>query len=250
MVQVTGADGYLAQGGTVKAFYTYSAKLDVQLVVSPDINSCEDLRGKVVGVDEVGGFAEVLTKKFYSSCSLSKDDVTYGNFPGAEGQAIAQGQAVSGVLHIDEAASVMEQFPDAGMKPLVDLWEVVPDWHYAGFAAPQAILDRKRDDIVAFTAANIKANQFMRDRANKDVVLDIAEEVTGVSRDILSETYDTFLADGLWPDDNGYPQNMVNFTADQQVELGNITADQKPAFEDLVDGSIYQDARKLVDGQQ
>jgi len=240
----------VAQGGTVKAFYTYSPKLDVQLIVSRDINSCEDLKGKVVGVDEVGGFAEVLTKKFYTSCGLKQDDVTYGNFPGAEGQAIAQGQAVSGVLHIDEARAVMEQFPDAGVKSLTNLWEVVPDWHYAGFAAPQAILSKKRAEIVAFTAANIKANEFMRDPANREKVLDIAVEVTGVSRDILSATYDVFLEGGLFPDDHGYPESMVNFTVEQQVELGNITEAQKPAYADLVDTSIYADARKLVDGQQ
>lgn len=237
----------VGQGGTVKGFYTYSAQLDVQMIVGPDINSCEDLRGKVVGVDEVGGFAEVLTKKFYTSCGLTQDDVIYGNFPGAEGQAIAQGQAVSGVLHIDEAAAVIEQYPDAGLKSLVDLWDVVPDWHYAGFAAPQSILDSRRDEIIAFTAANIKAKEFMEDTNNKDVVLDIAEEVTGVSRAILSETYDVFIASGLFPTGNGYPEAMVNYTADQQVELGNLEAANKPSYEDVVDASIYEAARALVD---
>lgn len=239
----------VAQGGSAKAFYTYSAKLDVQMVVTDDINSCEEFEGRVVGVDEVGGFAEVLTKKFYSSCGLTQDDVKYGNFPGAEGQAMAQGQSVSGVLHIDEAAGVMQEFPDAGLKSLANLWDIVPDWHYAGYAAPQEILDERRDDIVAFTAANIKANEFMRDTANKEAVLDTAEEVTGLERDILSDTYDTFLEDNLFPDDNGYPRNMVEFTADQQVELGNIEEGQKPGYEDLVDVTIYEDARALVDEQ-
>lgn len=239
----------VGQGATVKGFYTYSAQLDVQMIVSSDINSCEDLKGRVVGVDEVGGFAEVLTKKFYTSCGLTQDDVIYGNFPGAEGQAIAQGQAVSGVLHIDEAAAVLEQFPDAGMKSLVDLWDVVPDWHYAGFAAPQAIIDDRRDEIIAFTAANIMANEFMKDTANKETVLDIAEEVTGVSRAILSETYDVFIASNLFPEGNGYPENMVNYTADQQVELGNLEAANKPAYADVVDASIYEAARALVDAR-
>lgn len=237
----------VAQGGSAKGFYTYSPKLDVQMVVSKDINSCEDLKGKVLAVDEVGGFAEVLTKKFYTSCGLTQDDVKYGNFPGAEGQAIAQGQAVSGVLHIDEAQAVMEQFPDSGMKSLVNLWEVVPDWHYAGYAAPTDLLEKKRDEMVAFTAANIAANEFMSDPANKEAVLDTAEEVTGIGRDILSETYDTFLEDGLFPSDNGYPEGMVGYTADQQVELGNIDESEKPAYEDLVDPTIYEDARALVD---
>lgn len=239
----------VGQGGSVKAFYTYSPMLDVQMVVTEDISSCEDLEGNVVGVDEVGGFAEVLTKKFYTSCGLTQDDVKYGNFPGAEGQAMAQGQSVSGVLHIDEAQGVMQQFPDAGLKPLVNLWETVPDWHYAGFAAPDTILEEKRDEMVAFTAANIAANEFMRDTSNKEAVLDVAEEVTELDREILSDTYDTFIEDGLFPEDNGYPQNMVDYTADQQVELGNITEDQKPSYEDLVDVSIYEDARALYEEQ-
>ena len=239
----------VGQGATVKAFYTYASNLDVQMIVGPDINSCEDLRGKVVGVDEVGGFAEVLTKKFYTSCGLTQDDVIYGNFPGAEGQAIAQGQAVSGVLHIDEAAALLEQFPDAGMKSLVNLWDIVPDWHYAGFASPQAILDDRREEIIAFTAANIMAKEFMSDTSNKDAVLDVAETVTGVSRAILSDTYDVFIASGLFPEGNGYPEVMVNYTADQQVELGNIDASKKPAYADLVDVSIYEEARALVDAR-
>lgn len=237
----------VAQGGSAKAFYTYSDKLDVQMVTTADVNGCEDLRGKVVGVDEVGGFAEVLTKMYYTSCGLTQEDVTYGNFPGAEGQAMAQGQSSSGVLHIDEAQGVMEQFPDAGLKSVVNLWDVVPDWHYAGFAAPESILQERRDAIVAFTAANIAANRFMTDTANKEAVLDTAEEVTGLDREILSQTYDTFIEDELFPDDNGYPQEMVDFTADQQVKLGNITEDIKPTYEQLVDTTIYDDALALYE---
>lgn len=239
----------VAEGGSAKAFYTYSPKLDVQMVVTPGINGCEDLEGEVVGVDEVGGFAEVLTQLYYTSCGLTKDDVKYGNFPGAEGQAMAQGQSVSGVLHVDEAQGVMQQFPEADLKSVVDLWELVPEWHYAGYAAPQEILDDRRDAIVAFTAANIAANRFMQDSANKEAVLDTAEEVTGLDREILSETYDTFLEDGLFPADNGYPEEMVDFTAEKQVELGNISADDKPAYDDLVDTSIYDDALSLYEEQ-
>lgn len=239
----------VAKGGTVKGFYTYSPKLDAQLVVTPDIKKCADLRGKVVGVDEVGGFAEVLTRKYYSSCGLKQSDVKYGNFPGAEGQAMAQGQAVSGVLHIDEAKGVFKQFPKAKLRPLVNLWETVPDWHYAGYAAPQKILDDKRDEMVAFTAANIKANAFMRDTANKEKVLDTAEKVTELDRDILSTTYDTFIKDKMWPTDNGYPKKMVNYTIDQQVELGTLDEGEKPSYDDLVDGTIFTDAKKLVDQQ-
>lgn len=238
----------VAQGAQVKAYYTYSPGLEVQMVVAPEIQSCEDLDGKVLAVDEVGGFAEVLTKFYYQSCGLTQDDVQYGNFPGAEGQAIAQGQAVSGVLHIDEAQGVIEQFPDAGLHVLANLWEVVPDWHYAGYASPVAILEQKREELVRFVAANICATEFMYDTGNKDRVVEIGVEITGLSESIISDTYDTFVEDEIWPKDNGYPEEMVEFTAQQQVELGNIEdPGQVPSYDEVVDPSIYDDARALVD---
>jgi hypothetical protein len=89
----------------------------------------------------------------------------------------------------------------------------------------------------------------MADTANKETVLDIAEVVTGVSRPILSKTYDIFIASGLFPEGNGYPENMVNYTIDQQIELGNLDAAKKPAYGDIVDVSIYDAAIALVNAR-
>jgi NitT/TauT family transport system substrate-binding protein len=237
----------VGSGSDVKGFYTYSPGIEVALVAQEDINSCEDLRGKRLAIDEVGGFADALFTQYYTSCGLTKEDVEYVSFPGAEDDALVNEQADVGLLHIDEALAILEEFPDAPLKNLVNLWEVVPDWHYAGYAAPQEIIDRKRDALVKFVAANIAAKDFMSDPANKEKVLDVAEEQTGLSRDVLSETLDLFLEDEIYPDDNGYPQQMVDFTAEQQVAVGNV--DEAPAYDQLVDPSIYEDALELVEKQ-
>jgi NitT/TauT family transport system substrate-binding protein len=238
-----------AEGAVVKGYYTYSPGLEAQMVVTEDVQSCEDLEGKVLGVDEVGGFAEVLTRAVYSSCGLTQDDVQYQSFPGAEGQAMAQGQAASGILHIDEAENIMRQFPEAGLHVLADLWETVPLWHYAAYASPQEILDTKRDSIVAFTAGNICSTRYMQDTANKDDVVAFAADLTEVPEDIVATTYDTFVEDEIWPDDHGLPEDMIEFTGQQQVELGNIAEGDLPAYEDVVDLTIYEDATALVDEQ-
>jgi NitT/TauT family transport system substrate-binding protein len=237
----------VGSGSDVKAFYTYSPGIEVSLVANEDIKSCEDLRGKRLAIDEVGGFADALFTQYYTSCGLTKDDLEYVSFPGAEDDALVNEQADVGLLHIDEALSILEEFPEAPLHNLVNLWEVVPDWHYAGYAAPQEIIDRKRDALVRFVAANIAAKEFMSDPDNKDAVLDVAEEQTGLSRDILSETFDIFLEDEIYPTDNGYPQQMVDFTAEQQVVVGNV--EEAPSYESLVDPSIYEDALELVEQQ-
>lgn len=236
-----------AEGADVDAFYTYSPGLEAQFVVTEDVQSCEDLRGKVLGIDEVGGFAEALTRAVYSSCGLTQDDVEYQSFPGAEGQAMAQGQAASGVLHIDEAEAVMRQFPDAGLHVLENLWELVPDWHYAAYASPAEVIASKRDSFVAFTAANVCATRYMQDTDNKDDVVAFAAELTEVPEDIVANTYDTFIEDEIWPDDHGLPQEMFEFTAEQQVELGNIEEPDLPGYEEHVDLTIYEDAVAMVD---
>lgn len=237
----------VGSGSDVKAFYTYSPGIEVAVVANESIKSCEDLRGKRLAIDEVGGFADSLFTQYYTSCGLTKEDVEYVSFPGAEDDALINEQADAGLLHIDEALAIIEEFPDAPLHNLVNLWEVIPDWHYAGYAAPQEIIDRKRDALVRFVAANIAAKEFMSDAANKDAVLDIAEEHTGLSRGVLDETFDIFLEDEIYPTDNGYPQQMVDFTAEQQVAVGAV--DGAPSYEDLVDPSIYEDALELVEQQ-
>lgn len=162
---------------------------------------------------------------------------------------MAQGQAASGVLHIDEAENIMRQFPEAGLHVLANLWETVPLWHYAAYASPQEILDTKRDSIVAFTAGNICSTRYMQDTANKDDVVAFAADLTEVPEDIVATTYDTFVEDEIWPDDHGLPEDMIEFTGQQQVELGNIAEGDLPAYEDVVDLTIYEDATALVDEQ-
>lgn len=239
----------VAHGAEVKAYHTYTPGLDAQMVATADVASCDDLRGKVLGIDEVGGYAEVLTKFFYSSCGLTQDDVEYGSFPGAEGQAMGQGQASSGVLSIDEAANVIAEFPDADLQVLANLWEVVPEWHNAGFASPTSIITEKREELVRFVAANYEATAYMYDTANKDEVVEIAWEVTGVDATILADTYDIFVEDEIWTRGcGGYPEAMVAFTAAEQVELGNIDSpEQVPAYDEIVDTSICEDAEALVE---
>ena len=138
---------------------------------------------------------------------------------------------------------------DAGLHVLADLWETWPLGHYAACATPQEVLESKRDSIVAFTAGNVCATRFMQDTANKDEVVAFAAELTEVPEDIVARTYDTFVADEIWPDDHGLPQDMIEFTGQQQVELGAIEEANLPAYEDVVDLSIFEEATALIDEQ-
>ncbi|HYR94769.1 MAG TPA: ABC transporter substrate-binding protein, partial [Methylomirabilota bacterium] len=52
----------IANGADVKIVYTYAPNVDVSFAVSAGIKTLADLKGKKMGVQEPGGFADVMTR--------------------------------------------------------------------------------------------------------------------------------------------------------------------------------------------
>src|SRR6059036_1689093 len=52
----------IANGADVKIIYTYAPLVDVSFAVGPGIKTLADLKGKKMGVQEPGGFADVMTR--------------------------------------------------------------------------------------------------------------------------------------------------------------------------------------------
>src|SRR5207245_11111935 len=52
----------IANGADVKIVYSYAPNVDVSFAVGPSIKTMADLKGKKLGVQEPGGFADVMTR--------------------------------------------------------------------------------------------------------------------------------------------------------------------------------------------
>src|SRR5207244_5093873 len=52
----------IQQGAPVKAIGTYAPKLSVVMMATPDIKMPADLKGKKIGIQGVGGFADVMSR--------------------------------------------------------------------------------------------------------------------------------------------------------------------------------------------
>jgi ABC-type nitrate/sulfonate/bicarbonate transport system substrate-binding protein len=66
-----------ARGAGTKVLGTYSHKLSQSMLVQGDIKSCKDLKGRKVGIQEVGAFNEVISRAVLASCGLTPKDVDY-----------------------------------------------------------------------------------------------------------------------------------------------------------------------------
>lgn len=223
-----------ASRGDVKIFYAFAPRLDSAFVARTDIKRPEDLRGRKIGVQEVGGFAETLSRAVLASVHLTPDDVKYVPISSAgEVAMFAQGQIDTAVLHIDQVYAAQERTRD--MAVLVRLWELLPNWFYGGVVAPTASMESQRDLHTRFVRAMIRAVRWMYQPQNRQELVDIAARYTGVSRPIVERTVEQLLQSQLWAPNSGLSRTILDWSADEAVRAGRLNRSQLVPYDRMVD---------------
>jgi NitT/TauT family transport system substrate-binding protein len=235
-----------ARGAGTKVLGTYSHKLSQSMLVQGDIKSCKDLKGRKIGIQEVGAFNEVMSRAVLASCGLTPKDVDYvpvstkGRVAG-----LLSNQIDTAILHVDQAIVAKKKKPELNI--LVNLWEPLPKWLYAAYIAPEKEIAGNRQLYIDIMTALVKANRFIY--SNKAKAVEIAVKYTQQDADAIGQTYDILANAGAWPVNDGLPKDMVAWTIDKQVELGSIKAAEKPTYEKLIDISIIEAAIAKAGGR-
>jgi ABC-type nitrate/sulfonate/bicarbonate transport system substrate-binding protein len=235
-----------ARGAGTKVLGTYSHKLSQSMAVQGDIKSCKDLKGRKIGIQEVGAFNEVMSRAVLASCGLTAKDVQYV-FISTKGRVagLLANQIDTAILHVDQALVAIKKKPDLNI--LVNLWEPLPKWLYAAYIAPEKEIASNRQLYVDIMTALVKANRFIyKDKAK---TVEIATKYTQQDAGVVAQTYDILANVGAWPVNDGLPKDMVEWTINRQVELGSIKAEEKPSYDKLIDISVIQAAIAKVGGR-
>jgi ABC-type nitrate/sulfonate/bicarbonate transport system substrate-binding protein len=230
----------VAQGAEVKAIYTYAPNVDVSFVVGPSIQKLADLKGKKIGIQEPGGFTDVMSKIVLRKAGLAPSDVTFvSTTTAARVSALLQGNVDTGVLHIDQTLSIQKRSP--GIHVLVNMWEVVSEYQYALYMVSADKLKNDAATLECMVRALIKADRAIYDPAMKQKVTDIMVKYTKADADVVTQTYDQLLKAKAWPQNQGIPKANVEGTIKSLRETNQLTKDVK--FTDVVDLTI---ANKVV----
>lgn len=230
----------VSQGADVKAVYTYAPKVDVSFVVGPGIQSMADLRGKRIGIQEPGGFADVMSRLVLKKANISPNDVKFvtTTTAGRVTELIA-GNVDTGVLHIDQTKTIQARSP--GIHTLVNMWEVVSDYQYSLYAASSTAIKNDPATMECMVRALIRADRAMYDPAQRQKVLDTAVKYTKADPKVVQDTFDELQKAKAWPQNEGIPRANMEGTAKSLKDSGQITT--TPKFEDMVDLSF---AKKVV----
>jgi len=235
----------IQQGAPVKAIGTYAPKLSVVMMATPDIKTPAELKGKKIGIQGVGGFADVMSRLVLAGANISPNDVQFIDVATANRvTAMAGGQTDAAVLHVDQYYNALSVNPNFNV--LARMWEVVPDWWYSAFVATDDVRTKKREAMVRFMTAVIKAQRFMY--TNPTEFKKVAVDNTKAKPEVVDKAYDDLVKAGVWSVNDGMPQKLIDYTIGKEIEVGTIKAEGKPNYEQVVDKSIVDEAIKRNGG--
>jgi NitT/TauT family transport system substrate-binding protein len=212
----------------------------------PAVAKCEDMKGKPVAVDAIGGARSIALNQMLRSCNLTANDTQQVAVSANSPAMMIAGQLKLAVLHLDEVPTVERE---AGKKLTVvlDVNQIIPVNHYLLLATTRKRVAEQRDTLVRVIAALIEAQKYMSDPKNLDQVAK-AVAPTGRSLEDAKYAVTEYLKIEFWPKDSaGLDQKKLEAVIAVQKRVGAIRPDATPVtYDRLVDTTLWQDAVKLV----
>ena len=221
----------IAQGVEVKVVNTYSPNISQVFAVRGDvIKTPQDLKGKKIGIQEPGGFADALSRAYLKKVGIDPKEVQFvSTTTAARVQQLVAGAVDTGILHVDQVLNVKKTAPNIAV--LANMWEVLSDYQYAVYAVPTAQANAPLTECML--RAIIRANRAMYDPALRSPILDMSVRETKADRAIVEEAYKTLEAAKAWPQNEGIPRKNIEGTVASLLE--NKQIDKSVTFEQIVD---------------
>jgi len=235
-----------ARGQPLSIIGAYTDRLTVAMVTPKEVGSPEQLKGKTLGIQDVGAFREIMTRTVLQNAGLTADDVRYRpvDATGYTG-ALLGGQIESGILQQEQAVDALKK--DDSFHVLVDLYETDPKYFYGTYFSKRDWVQENRQQAVGFLAAITKAHRFMYD--NREETVNIVAKATGFTPDVVDEAYETLLVkNAVFPVNEGLEQDRLEYTVNRLKELGALEGAENVDVSTLVDRGPAEEAVQKLGG--
>ena len=165
----------------------FSDKLLFTLHSAPEINSLQDLKGKVVGVSGIGGSTDFATRLALSQAGLVPDkDVAIRGVGGVPETVAALRAKIVHAGTLSPPSSFVAQ--KAGFKILFDMSTLGVDYVSSGLGVKKTALASQRSEAKQFLMAMIEGAKILT--TDEDFSLRVLTKHTRISdRDILKQSY-------------------------------------------------------------
>jgi NitT/TauT family transport system substrate-binding protein len=237
----------IAQGLKAKQIWGMAPRLPHAYVVTEDIKTAADLKGKRLSATGggVGGFNWVMGREVLKTAGLKVDDVqfvsqaTAGRLPG-----LVSGQINGVALHPEDVYLAQKQKP--GVRVLVDLSQLLPKYFFNAYGAADGMIAKDRAMVRDVVTSLIEANRAIY--TQKEKVIPIMVEATKKSPEAVNFAYDYLTKNCVWSVNTGFSKERTEWSVDNAIENGDIQADKKPSYDQVVDVKLGEEALKAAGG--
>lgn len=230
----------ISKGAKVKGILGTIHKLEASMVVSGKIKSMADLKGARVGIQQPGGFADILSRSVLRAAKIDPKDVNFVSIATEDVPALVADQIDTAILHVEQEMLAKEKVPE--LHAIARLWELQPDQLYTYYAVTEETIQKKPKALEGFVKAVIEATRIMYNEPDK--VLPLIVKHTGYPDKVVKDGFDLLVKSCIWDANTGLVPKRVNFTAELMTKVGNIEKGKTPSYEQIVDKSFAEKAIK------
>ncbi|MGQ7792198.1 ABC transporter substrate-binding protein [Faunimonas sp. B44] len=241
-------DIMVGNGMKAHQLWGFAPRLPQSYTVSADVQTPADLKGRRLSAagGGVGGFNWRMGRTMLADAGLTVDDAVWvsqglaGRLPG-----LLTGQLDGVSLHPEDVYIAQKEKPD--VRVLAVLAEKMPNYVFNMYGAADSFVARDRELLIDAMAAMIEANRAMYQEREKVVPI-IAKE-TEKPEDAVNYALDVLTQNCVWAVNTGFDRARTEWSANFGVEIGDIPAESKPSYEQIVDESVAKEAVERAGGE-
>jgi NitT/TauT family transport system substrate-binding protein len=227
-----------SNGAAAKAILANSNKFEASMVVRDNVKTVADLKGKRIGIQQPGGFADILSRGVLRAAKIDPKDVNSVTIASEDVPALVADQVDTAILHVEQEEFAKTKVPS--LHAIARMWEIQPKTLYLVAAVTEKTIKEKPAALLGFVKANIEATRAIY--TDKAKIMPILVKYTHYPEKVLSDTYDFLVKNCIWDANTGLSAERVNFTANLMTKVGNIKEGKTPTYDDVVDVSFAKKA--------
>jgi ABC-type nitrate/sulfonate/bicarbonate transport system substrate-binding protein len=220
-----------SHGAPVQVIGSYANKLTVDMVTPATITSAAQLRGKRLGIQQVGAFREVMTRIVIEGAGMTTSDVSYiPSSSSAYTTELLSGAIQSGVLQEEQVLKVLKK--DAKLHVLVNYAQTQPNYFYGAYVVNKSWLSSHESVAEKFLTAITLAHRFMY--SHKAATVAVVAANTAYPTATISSAYAVLVGkESVFPVNSGLDATTITDTINTMKQY-KILSGPAPAESSLV----------------
>jgi NitT/TauT family transport system substrate-binding protein len=230
----------VSKGSPARVIYVNTPKFEAVMVTRPNVKTMADLKGKRIGIQEPGGFADINSRAVLRAAKIDPKEVNFVSIATEDVPALVADQVDTAIMHVEQEMLAKSKVP--GLNAIARMWQLQPKTLYLTASATEKTIKDKPAQLKAFIKANIEATRLMY--SDKAKVMPVLVKHTGYPQKIVEEAFDFMVKECIWDANTGLGPERFVFTAELMTKVGNIEAGKTPKHEDVIHASFAKDALK------